>query len=64
MNSLGWGLQEQTNTLQLALLLAHERANLDDSYWKPYIDALPESLPNGWALSHDELSALLPTLGV
>ncbi len=57
-------MQEQAKTLQLAMLLAHERAALDDSSWKPYIEALPEALPNGWGLSNDELSALLPTLGV
>ncbi|EFN56780.1 hypothetical protein CHLNCDRAFT_51553 [Chlorella variabilis] len=50
-------------TLLLALLLASERAKASASPWWPYIAALPEDIPCGWALSQKQLAAELAALG-
>ncbi|KAI7846423.1 hypothetical protein COHA_000036 [Chlorella ohadii] len=50
-------------TLLLMLLLATERRKGPDSFWWPYIAALPEGLPCGWALPPAELAATLAGLG-
>lgn len=50
-------------TLLLALLLATERGKGPASYWQPYIAALPEEPPCGWALGESDLAAALATLG-
>ena len=50
-------------TLLLALLLASERRKGAASFWAPYIAALPEEVPCGWALAPDQLTAALGALG-
>ena len=50
-------------TLLLALLLAHERRQGSASRWWPYIAALPEEPPCGWALGQQQLNASLEVLG-
>eukprot|EP00884_Botryococcus_braunii_P009986 jgi/Botrbrau1/1898/Bobra.0005s0014.1 len=54
--------QNQTASAQLALLVAYERTRVTDSRWRPYIEALPPDLPNGWAIPYERLTSMLPTL--
>lgn len=48
--------------LLLALLLASERQRGADSFWWPYIAALPPSPPCGWAMPAKQLAAELAGL--
>ncbi|GAX75519.1 hypothetical protein CEUSTIGMA_g2962.t1 [Chlamydomonas eustigma] len=54
-------LSEVDEATQLAIMLAHERIDGDDSFYAPYINALTDSAPCAWALDSDGLQqALLP----
>ena len=44
---------------QLAVLLAHEKAEGADSFYHPYIASLPEQAPCAWAMSDSELEEAL-----
>ena len=53
---------ELDKTTQLAVLLAHEKAEGNDSFYFPYIAALPEHPPCAWAMSDEELDSALSSL--
>mmetsp|Transcript_1208 Transcript_1208/g.2885 ORF Transcript_1208/g.2885 Transcript_1208/m.2885 type:complete len:353 (-) Transcript_1208:17-1075(-) len=55
-------LGELDNATQLATLLAHEAAEGADSFYHPYIAALPSAAPNGWALGDAAMDASLAAL--
>lgn len=55
-------LGELDNATQLATLLAHEAAEGADSFYHPYIAALPSAAPNGWALGDAAMDAALAAL--
>lgn len=48
-------LEELDITTQLAVLLAHERAEGEQSFYSPYIRALPRRAPCAWAMTDSEL---------
>jgi hypothetical protein len=47
---------------QLALLLAHEKPQGADSFFYPYVDALPDRPSAAWALDDVQLDAALAAL--
>jgi hypothetical protein len=49
--------------MQLALLLAEERAKGQASFWHPYVSSLPAQLPCAWALPAPDLDQALAELG-
>ena len=44
---------------QLAVLLAHEKAEGEESFYHPYIAVLPKQAPCAWAMSDSELEDAL-----
>ena len=44
---------------QLAVLLAHEKAEGEDSFYHPYIAVLPKQAPCAWAMSDSQLEDAL-----
>lgn len=55
-------LAELDSATQLATLLAHEAAEGPDSFYAPYVSALPKVATNGWALSDAAMEASLSAL--
>lgn len=56
-------LQQVDPTLLLSLVLATERRKGPASFWWPYIAALGDGIPCGWAMNQEQLSASLAALG-
>lgn len=55
-------LAELDTATQLAVLLAHEAGEGSDSFYAPYIAALPREPPNAWAMSDAQLDSSLSAL--
>mmetsp|Transcript_12367 Transcript_12367/g.25987 ORF Transcript_12367/g.25987 Transcript_12367/m.25987 type:complete len:337 (-) Transcript_12367:219-1229(-) len=56
-------LGELDQATQLATLLAHERAQGEDSFYHPYVASLSEKPPNAWAMTDSELEAAIASQG-
>lgn len=56
-------LDSADGPLQLALLLAVERGKGSDSFWAPYIHALPPKAPNAWQMDEPTLKAAIASYG-
>lgn len=55
-------LKQLEDPAQLALLLAHERNKATDSFFHPYINALPDSPPCAWCMSDSEMFSSVAVL--
>jgi len=55
-------VDELDQTTQLAVLLAHEKGEGEESFYFPYIAALPQRPPCAWAMDDSELQAALASI--